>query len=64
MATVQERSKNSYRITVSCGLDSNGKQIRKTKTITFPDDMSKAKQKKKLKSKVFYLRRKCKMAHV
>ena len=46
MATIQERSKNSYRITVSCGCDSDGKQIRKTKTVKFPEEMSKAKQKK------------------
>ena len=46
MATIQERSKNSYRITVSCGCDSNGKQIRKTKTVKFPEEMSKAKQRK------------------
>lgn len=33
MATVEKRG-DSYRITVSCGYDINGKQIRKTKTYT------------------------------
>lgn len=33
MATIQKRGENSYRLTVSCGYDNEGKQIRKTKTI-------------------------------
>jgi len=32
--TTQKRGSNSWRLTVNCGMDANGKQIRKTKTIT------------------------------
>lgn len=42
MATIQKR-KNSYLISVSCGYDMNGKQIRKTMTYT-PDKGMTAKQ--------------------
>jgi integrase len=33
MAAIEKRGENSYRLTVSCGYDKEGKQIRKTKTI-------------------------------
>lgn len=33
MAAIEKRSQNSYRLTVSCGYDKEGKQIRKTRTI-------------------------------
>lgn len=36
MATIKKRSNGSYQITVSCGYDMNGRQIRKTETFT-PD---------------------------
>jgi len=32
--TIQKRGKNSWRLSVNCGMDANKKQIRKTKTIT------------------------------
>lgn len=55
MATIERRSDNSYRITVSCGYDSNGKQIRKKKTITLPDGMTeKQKQKEVERQKVLF----------
>jgi integrase len=40
MATIEWRSDTSYRVTVSCGYDSNGKQIRKKKTFVLPDGLS------------------------
>lgn len=33
MAAIEKRGENSYRLTVSCGYDKEGKQIRKTRTI-------------------------------
>ncbi|MDF2892066.1 MAG: hypothetical protein K0R80_2433 [Clostridia bacterium] len=33
MAAIEKRGENSYRLTVSCGYDKQGKQIRKSKTI-------------------------------
>jgi len=45
MATIQQRG-NSYFITVSCGLDVRGKQVRQTKTWRIPENMT-AKQAEK-----------------
>jgi integrase len=44
MAAIVKRGDNSYRLTVSCGYDKEGKQIRKTKTI----DLSHISSKKQL----------------
>ncbi|URZ08936.1 tyrosine-type recombinase/integrase [Clostridium felsineum] len=44
MAAIQKRGKNSYRLTVSCGYDKQGKKIRKYKTI----DLSHIKPNKQL----------------
>lgn len=33
MAAIEKRGENSYRLTVSCGYDKEGKQVRKTRTI-------------------------------
>ncbi|MCB2291574.1 hypothetical protein LGK97_17775 [Clostridium sp. CS001] len=33
MAAIEKRGENSYRLTVSCGYDKLGKQIRKARTI-------------------------------
>lgn len=52
MATVQKRSDNSYRITVSCGYDRNGKQIRKTKTIKLDDSLTVRQQEKELQKQI------------
>lgn len=42
MATIEKRN-NAYRITVCCGYDINGKQIRRRMTYT-PDEKMTAKQ--------------------
>lgn len=44
MAAIEKRGENSYRLTVSCGYDSNGKQIVKRKSI----DLSNIKPNKRL----------------
>jgi integrase len=50
MATIERRKKKdgtcSYRIKVSCGYDSDGRYIRRTKTWTPPKEMSEAKAAK------------------
>lgn len=57
MAAIEKRGENSYRLTVSCGYDKEGKQIRKTKTIDL-SHISPKKQRQKLKSSLFYLKKK------
>lgn len=37
MAAIEKRGQNSYRLTVSCGYDKNGKQVYKRKTINLGD---------------------------
>ena len=45
MATIQKRG-STYRITVSCGYDLNGKQIRRTMTWTPEPGMTKRQTEK------------------
>lgn len=52
MATIQKRG-NSYKITVSCGYDINGKQIRKHMTWTPDPGMTAKKVEKELQRQVF-----------
>ena len=40
MASIEKRSGNTYRLTVSCGYDLAGRKVRRSKTITLPDDMT------------------------
>lgn len=48
MATIERRSTNSYRIIVSCGYDGKGKQVRKKKTVTLPDQLTEKQQQKEI----------------
>jgi len=48
MATIEKRSSNSYRVTVSCGYDVHGKQIRKKKTFTLPESMTENQMNKEI----------------
>jgi integrase len=48
MANIEKRNANTYRIVVSAGYDSNGKKIRKYKTVTLPDDMTDRQREKEL----------------
>ena len=48
MASIEKRSDTTYRITVSCGYDSNGKKLRKSKTITLPDSMTNKQREKEV----------------
>jgi len=48
MASIEKRSKNSYRITVSCGYLPNGKKDRRYKTITLPDNLTERQKEKEL----------------
>lgn len=49
MATIKKRNNNSYQITVSCGYDINGKQIRRTMTYTPAEGMTTRQIEKELK---------------
>lgn len=48
MAYYEQRTKNSYKLTVSLGTNSNGKRIRISKTIKLPEDMPQTKREKEL----------------
>jgi len=48
MPSIEKRSDNTYRITVSCGYDSKGKKLRKSKTITLPSGLTKRQRDKEL----------------
>ena len=48
MASIEKRSDNTYRITVSCGYDSLGKKLRKSKTVTIPENMTEKQREKEL----------------
>lgn len=58
MATTQKRG-DSYRITVSCGYDINGKQIRRTTTWTPAPNMTARQIKKELDRQVVLFEEKC-----
>ncbi|KAB3533841.1 site-specific integrase [Alkaliphilus pronyensis] len=48
MASIEKRGENSYRITVSAGYDSNGKKIRKHKSITLDPKLTPKQIEKEL----------------
>ncbi|MCL2773935.1 MAG: N-terminal phage integrase SAM-like domain-containing protein [Oscillospiraceae bacterium] len=48
MAAIEKRGKNSYRLTVSCGYDTFGKNIYKKKTITLDENLTEKKSKEEL----------------
>lgn len=48
MATMEKRGKNSYRLTVSCGYDINGKKIIKRKTISIDPKLTEKQKEKEL----------------
>jgi integrase len=50
VATIEKRSETSYRITISCGYDKNGKQIRKKKTITLSAGLTERQQQKEIQT--------------
>lgn len=58
MATIQKR-KNSYLITVSCGYDSNGKQIRHTKTWKPKPNMTQKQKEKELQRQALLFEEHC-----
>lgn len=48
MASIEKRSDNTYRITVSDGYDRNGKKIRRHKTVKFEGSLSEKQKQKEL----------------
>lgn len=48
MAYYEQKSKNSYKIVVSMGYDTNGKHRRVSKTVKLPENMSESKRQKEL----------------
>lgn len=63
MATTQKRG-DSYRITVSCGYDLNGKQLRKTTTWTPAPGMTARQIKKELERQAVLFEEKCRTGQV
>ena len=57
---IQQRGENSYRFTVSCGFDGNGKHIRKTMTFKVPEGTSQAKTEKLVMEAYVDFSRRCK----
>lgn len=58
MATIQKRG-NSYKITVSCGYDTNNKQIRKTMTWCPPPDMTNKQIEKEIRRQTVLFEEQC-----
>ena len=48
MPSIEKRSDNTYRITVSCGYDGTGRKLRKYKTITLQPSLSDKQREKEL----------------
>ena len=48
MASIEQLSANSFRITVSDGFNSSGKRLRPRKTVTLPEGMTERQRKKEL----------------
>lgn len=63
MATIQKRGE-SYKISVSCGYDLNGKQIRRTMTWTPPEGMTKRQTDKELNRQATLFEEKCRTGQV
>lgn len=53
MASLEKRSENSYRITVSVGYDGNGKQIKRQKTIKLDPKLKEKQKEKELERQAF-----------
>ena len=63
MATIQKRGE-SYKISVSCGYDLNGTQIRRTMTWTPPEGMTKRQTDKELNRQATLFEEKCRTGQV
>ena len=63
MATIKQRG-NSYKITVSCGYDLNGKQIRRHLTWTPEPGMTKRQIQKELDRQAVLFEEKCRNGQV
>ena len=63
MATITKRG-NSYRITVSCGYDLNGKQIRRTMTWTPEPGMTRRQTEKELDRQAVLFEERCRTGQV
>lgn len=63
MATITKRG-NSYRITVSCGYDLNGKQLRRTMTWVPPDGMTARQIQKEANRQAVLFEEKCRTGQV
>lgn len=63
MATITKRG-NSYRITVSCGYDLNGKQLRRTMTWMPPDGMTAKQIQKEANRQAVLFEEKCRTGQV
>lgn len=63
MATIQKRG-STYRITVSCGYDLNGKQIRRTMTWTPEPGMTKRQTEKELDRQAILFEERCRTGQV
>jgi len=48
MPSIEKRTENTYRITVSCGYAPNGSKIRKYKKVTMPEGLSEKQKEKEL----------------
>ncbi|MBS6475099.1 MAG: site-specific integrase [Clostridiales bacterium] len=59
MATIEKRN-NAYKITVSCGYDVNGKQLRQYTTWTPPQGMSRKQEEKELQRQAMLFEEQCK----
>jgi len=59
MAYIEKRGKNSYKIRVSCGYDTNGKQVRQSKTWTPPAKMTDKQIQKELQKQAVLFEQEC-----
>ena len=48
MPSIEKRTENTYRITVSCGYVPNGSKIRKYKKVTMQEGLSEKQKEKEL----------------
>ena len=59
MATIRKRSNGSYQITVSCGYDMNGRQIRKTETFIPEKGLTARQIKKEVETRAVLFEQQC-----
>lgn len=59
MATIKQRNNGSYQITVSCGYDMNGRQIRRTMTYTPEKGMTARQIDKEVQTQAVLFEEKC-----